>query len=213
MYGGDMDGVPLEQGDGRGNIRKNQGDQRRRSLVLAAYHLIAEKGFEQLRTREVATRVGINIATLHYYFASKEDLIQGVVDHLLEEFRTAPVSLPVREYTTPLDRIQAMILTIRYRLREMPEMFIVLSELVLRSLRDPSIKQSLKKLDDSWHATIEQIVRDGQQQGMFRDDLDPDGMATELIILLKGITYHHTTSVRAIDFDRILKDVERLLLR
>src|SRR6266567_243915 len=66
-----------------GRARTTHGDERRRSLVLAAYDLIAEKGFEELRTRDVAMRTGVNIATLHYYFASKEDLIEGVVDYLL----------------------------------------------------------------------------------------------------------------------------------
>jgi AcrR family transcriptional regulator len=211
--GADMNVTHVEQGDSGGRIRKVQGDERRRSLVLAAYHLIAEKGFEQLRTREVAARVGVNIATLHYYFAGKEVLIQGVVDHLLDLFRTAPVPSLVPEHATPLGQIRAMFLTIQYRLQEMPEMFIVLTELILRSLRDTSIKQSLKKLDDSWHAYLKQVITDGLQQGVFRDNLDPDSTATELIILLKGITYHHITSSRAFDFDLILKDVERLLLR
>src|SRR6266568_257435 len=77
-----------------GTAPKTQGDQRRRSLVLAAYHLIAEGGFERLRTRDIAARAGVNIATLHYYFARKEDLIRGVVDHLLYEFSTVPTSSP-----------------------------------------------------------------------------------------------------------------------
>jgi AcrR family transcriptional regulator len=50
------------------------GDERRRSLVLAAYHLIAEGGLERLRTRDIAARAGMNIATLHYYFPGKEDV-------------------------------------------------------------------------------------------------------------------------------------------
>lgn len=50
-----------------GTAPKTQGDQRRRSLVLAAYQLIAEGGFERLRTRDIAARAGVNIATLHYY--------------------------------------------------------------------------------------------------------------------------------------------------
>src|SRR5579883_2725357 len=84
----DMHAQPDEHGDGSRAVHR---DERRRSLVLAAYQLIAEKGFEHLRTRDVATRAGVNIATLHYYFAHKEDLIAGVVDHLLHEFRTLPV--------------------------------------------------------------------------------------------------------------------------
>jgi len=73
-----MSEVHTEQDEQRDRTRTAHRDERRRSLVLAAYQLIAEKGFEQLRTRDVAARAGVNIATLHYYFASKEDLIPGV---------------------------------------------------------------------------------------------------------------------------------------
>src|SRR5205823_12230072 len=56
-------------------------EDRRRALVLAAFGQIAERGFEGLRTREVAAEAGVNIATLHYYFPTKEALIRGVVAH------------------------------------------------------------------------------------------------------------------------------------
>src|SRR6202022_2651424 len=135
MDGVEMSDTHIEQAVSGDRTLKVQGDERRRSLVVAAYQLIAEKGFEQLRTREVAARVGGKIATLHYYFASKEDLIRSGVDYLLELFRTARVPMQAPEGTTPIGQIREMFLTIEYRLREMPEMFIVLSELVLRSLR------------------------------------------------------------------------------
>ena len=63
-------------------------NERASDIVLAAYMLIAEKGMEGLRTRDVALKVGINSATLHYYFPTKEALVQGVVAHLMHELMT-----------------------------------------------------------------------------------------------------------------------------
>src|SRR2546429_9897496 len=68
------------------SARTTHGDERRRSLVLAAHDLIAEKGFEDLRTRDLAMRAGGKIAKLHYYFVSKEGLIDGAVAYLLDLF-------------------------------------------------------------------------------------------------------------------------------
>src|SRR5271157_2342927 len=62
---------------------------RRTELILIAYNHIAKRGFEGLRVRAVAAEAGINNATLHYYFPTKEDLIKGVVDHLIEKFSTS----------------------------------------------------------------------------------------------------------------------------
>src|SRR5947208_10483351 len=60
--------------------------ERRRALVAAAYRRIASDGFEGLRTREVAADVGVNIATLHYYFPTKEALIRGVIGYAVSRF-------------------------------------------------------------------------------------------------------------------------------
>ena len=42
----------------------NTQEKRRQELVLAAFHQIAERGFEGLRTREVAGEAGVNIANM-----------------------------------------------------------------------------------------------------------------------------------------------------
>src|SRR4029078_13664414 len=62
--------------------------ERQEALVQAAYDLLAERGFEGLRRRDIAAKVGVNIATLHYYFPTKEKLIRGVVAYAMGRFRT-----------------------------------------------------------------------------------------------------------------------------
>ena len=84
-------GSGAETGTGRRSGYTRHGAAQREALVQAAFNLIAERGFEGLRTRDVAARAGVNIATLHYYFATKEDLIRSVVDMLAEKFRTQQV--------------------------------------------------------------------------------------------------------------------------
>jgi AcrR family transcriptional regulator len=194
-----------------GTVPKTQGDERRRSLVEATYHLIAEGGFEGLRTRDIAARAGVNIATLHYYFARKEDLIQSVVEYLLQQFMTAYLPGSPFEMKTPLEQIRGELAEMQYLLQEKPEMFIVLNELVLRSLHDPAILHMIKWLDEGWHTYLEQVIRDGIKQSLFRADLDPGNVATWLILLTKGTTLHYMTNPGAVDFDRIRAEVEHWL--
>lgn len=204
---------PYTEQDGHEDeTRSAHRDKRRRSLVLAAYQLIAEKGFEQLRTRDVATRANVNISTLHYYFASKEDLIRGVVDHLLDMFSSSPTSEQEINNTEPLQQIRAMFLMTHHRFQTQPEMFIVLSELVLRSLRDPSLQPALQRLDMGWHMYLQHLIMDGIQRKVFRANIDAGQMATKLIIQIKGFFFHQITQPESIDFHSILTDVEQLLL-
>jgi AcrR family transcriptional regulator len=194
-----------------GTTPKSQGEQRRQSLVEAAYHLIAEGGFEQLRTRDVAARAGVNIATLHYYFARKEDLIQGVVEYLLQQFMTAYLPGSSFEMRTPLEQIRGELVEMQYLLQEKPDLFIVMNELALRSLRDPAVRAHFTWLEKGWHGYLEGVLRRGKEQGLFRSNLDADGGATWLILLIKGTTLHWITNPEAVDFERIQAEVERWL--
>ena len=184
------------------------GEQRRQSLIEAAYQLIAEKGFEQLRTRDIAARTGVNIATLHYYFARKEDLIQGVVEYLLKQFMLAHLPDSPFEMGNPLEQIRAELAEMHTLLHERPEVFIVMNELALRSRHDPMIHASLQWLDQGWHTYLEQILRQGKEQQLFRPDLDPERAAAWLILLFKGATLQFLTNPQSVDFQQIRTEVE-----
>ena len=196
----------------QGRARTTHGDERRRSLVLAAYDLIAEKGFEELRTRDVAMRAGVNIATLHYYFASKEDLIEGVVDYLLDLFSSEASQDLQLDFSTPLGHLQAMFRNTVYRMRTMPKLFIVLGELVMRSQRHPELERAMQRMDEEWLRYLSWILQEGVAQGQFRDDLDPELTAKKIIVVVKGVTFSYVWSRQEVDFEGILHILERLVL-
>ncbi len=192
--------------------RTTHGDERRRSLVLAAYDLIAEKGFEDLRTRDVAMRAGVNIATLHYYFASKEDLIDGVVDYLLDLFSSEASQDLQLDFSTPLGHLRAMFRNTVYRMRTMPKMFVVLGELVMRSQRHPELERAMQRMDEQWMHYLGWILAEGVAQGQFRADLDPETTAKKIFVVVKGITFSYVWSRQDVDFEGMLQIVERLVL-
>jgi len=186
-------------------------NRRQLDLVLAAYHLIAERGFEQLRTRDIAARAGMSIANLHYYFASKEDLIHSVVDYLHQQFVTVHTPAFNMSTGTPLEQIRMQFADVQFRLREKREMIIVMNELYLRALRDPALQTRLKGLDDQWQHYFETVLNDGIQQGMFRKDLNPRAAASVLIAFLKGITYSLMVYPATVNFVEACAELERWL--
>jgi TetR/AcrR family transcriptional regulator, regulator of cefoperazone and chloramphenicol sensitivity len=178
----------------RGN--KGSGDpaggDRRRALVLIAYRKIAAQGFEGLRIREVAAEAGINNATLHHYFPTKEDLIQGVVDFLRQEFQTGRAPRPEPGDLPPLEELRYEFEDTRHRLREAPEMYVVLAELYARSRRNPAIARACETLEAHWRAHLVGILDRGVQARVFRTDLDRVAAAAAIMVQMKGIAYHAT---------------------
>src|SRR5271169_4919372 len=109
--------------------------------LSAAFACLAADGFEGLRTRSVADRVGVNIATLHYYFPTKEALIGGVADFLAAQFITlhAPPVPPTGR--AALDRLHQEFADAHFYRTKHPDLAAVLCELQLRGRRDPAIRK------------------------------------------------------------------------
>ena len=182
-------------------VRRQQArtQDRKRELVEIAYRLIADNGLEGFRIRQVAGAASIDNGTLHYYFASKETLIQSVVEHLMQDLQTNRCDQGNSEDRTALDELRTEFADIRVRLHESPEQFIVLSELAIRSWRDPTIAEMFKRLDDGWYAHLEALLKRGIEQGLFRKDLDVGSCARAIMVALRGIGYQSRLPRRKLD--------------
>lgn len=184
------------------------GEVRRQALVLAAFHQIAERGFEGLRTRDVAARAGVNVATLHYHFTTKEALIWAVRDYISAQFMV--LHHPgYRRTGTPLERLRMEFADACYYERERPELIAVLQELYLRGRRDPLVQAVLDDIGHHWQGTIEDILRAGVDDGTFRADLDLEVAAHIIVTFMRGRYFNGNGNA---DFARACAEIERWLL-
>jgi TetR/AcrR family transcriptional repressor of nem operon len=173
--------------DGEGG---STGSDRRSELVLIAYRQIATLGFEGLRVRDVAAQAGINNATLHHHFPTKEALIQAVVEHLLKEFQIGHAPRRARREPSPIEELRYEFEDTRYRLRDAPETYVVLMELYVRSLRNRAIARVLEMLERQWRSHLLGILERGVRTGAFRCDLVLADAATMIMVQLKGLCFH-----------------------
>ncbi|TME18207.1 MAG: TetR/AcrR family transcriptional regulator [Chloroflexi bacterium] len=179
-------------------------EDRRQELVRAAYSQIAERGFEGLRTREVAAGVGVNIATLHYYFPTKEALIRGVVEHAMGRFRTT-----LAPHGSPADQLRNHLRAVRKLLREEPGLGLVLGELNLRSARDPAIAGIMRQTYDAWHQTLRGLLRRAVKEGHLPPEIDTDEVAALVVAALTAMTLPTLSSSPRTD--QALRQLERWL--
>ncbi|HEY7790701.1 MAG TPA: TetR/AcrR family transcriptional regulator [Vicinamibacterales bacterium] len=173
-------------GRGRaGRPRSVDGERldRRLELVRAAYQIIARHGLEHLRTRGVAEAAAINVATLHYYFPTKESLIAAVASHLATLFDTRAET---RGGVGALQALRQEFADMRDYLADRPEMIQVMFELNARARRDRRIARIIEPLKASWRGTIERVVAGGVAEGVFRSDLNTAHVAGAIVAALWG---------------------------
>jgi AcrR family transcriptional regulator len=159
----------------RETTRENT-DDRRRAIAAAARALIVEKGIEGLRTRDIADRVGINVATLHYHVPTKEALIGLVADAVRDDFRSQSLVRP-RAHLSPAERLEHEFYDFREMFFEQHDVLAVMSELMERARRDPATKRVLQPIIGKWREMVADILIAGAADGTFRPDLDPEPAA------------------------------------
>lgn len=187
--------------------RESTGD-RRQAIAMAARALIAEKGMEGLRTRDIADRVGINIATLHYHVPTKEALIGLVTETLRQDFRAQSLVRP-REHLSPSERLEHEFFDFWELVTEQPEVLALMSELHERARRDPLVRDAVMPMMRYWEQMVADILAAGRDDGSFRPNLDPDAGAIMVIGAMMGLCRNRDCSSDT--FERLCAELRRAL--
>jgi AcrR family transcriptional regulator len=182
------------------------GDRRRRDLLAAAYELIAEKGLEGLRTRDIAARAGVNISTLHYYFGTKEALLEAVVLFVAEKF--AGEGDLAQASTDPT--LRAHIERAEQSFRSSPELAIVLQELALRAQRDTVTRKAFRPIFKFWNEQVEAIVKTEMDAGSILP-ADAHELALVVTSFIMGAMTQLGVNAKAFDFHALSRRLLRMV--
>jgi len=132
--------------------------------------------------RDVAARAGVNIATVHYYYASKEDLIGAAYQVMQQRFKA---SLPLDG--SPADRLAAHLNGLLDLLIGDAELRQVLAEVALRAGRDAGLAEQIGAAEDGWFEAVRQLVQQGVDDGSWVVEVDPAAFAVTVLAMLKGV--------------------------
>ena len=66
---------------------KEKGEKNRDNILNAADHLFYVKGFTETSFGDIADRAGVPKGNFYYYFQSKDDLLEAVVDRRIQVLR------------------------------------------------------------------------------------------------------------------------------
>lgn len=172
-------------------------DDRKRAIAAAARSLIVEKGFEGLRTREIADRVGINVATLHYHVPTKDALIELVAQSMKEDFMEQYYRYP-REGLSPQQLLDLEIEKHRATRRHNPELLLVMEEMGRRARHDPTIAHYIDPMRGYWRQQIIDILKDGVADGSFRANLYPEAACYMVIGTMIAISIYRLEDEAAV---------------
>jgi AcrR family transcriptional regulator len=156
----------------------------REEIMEATYRALGEYGYADLTMQHIADHLGKSTSLLHYHFDTKEELLVAFIDHIMAEFReehAPPTDLPPEE-----------------RLREFLDLWVfdpdedertalhlALLEFRSRGPFNDAYREQLVRSDELLRGTVEEILRDGIEAGVF-EPVDPEPTARLIVATLDG---------------------------
>lgn len=83
-------------------------DVRRNEILNVAQQLFYTKGYEQTAVRDIINHIGIAKGTFYHYFHSKEELLDALVDHLLQQVTAVAEPMVNDPHLCAMEKIQRL---------------------------------------------------------------------------------------------------------
>lgn len=134
----------------RGLARPNS-DGKREQIAAAALRVLLAEGVFNSTTRKIAEAAGVSVATLHYHFRDKDEILLSVMERFVQTYRAALADQFPPDQTLE-QRIAAMIPFICGQIRKRPAEQLLLQEMTVYMLRHPELEALARAKDMHFQA-------------------------------------------------------------
>lgn len=147
----------------------------RAAILLAAREVFEAHGLDGARTGEIAKRAKVPQGLLYHYFAGKEDLFRAVLEQSLEPYFRSTIELLETGEVDGLDLLERAIRIHFQFLREHPQVPRLMAWWrANQGWRNGSLLPEEKaELCERPYILGMQRIREGQERGFIRTELDP----------------------------------------
>lgn len=190
-------------------------EARREEIIKAAGRVFLAKGYEATSFKDIAEEVGLDRATLYYYFASKQELFQTATGAAVARNAQAAERLAASD-ASPAEKVADILSLIlqSYTDTDYPYMYIFLQEDVRRMATGDNDRWGKTVLSFSrrFEAAVTKVFADGIEAGLFSADVPPV-ILTKALVGMSSWTYRWYRSGGALSAQQIAELFARIMLR
>lgn len=156
----------------------SRADITKQKLYDAAIAVLGDKGFAGASVDEIVERAGVAKGTVYYHFAGKAELVEALIADRMRPLADAFAKAAEDNAGDPAAALEAMI---RAELQFFSD-HAAFSKLLLTEMwrEDRLWRNTLLMLRHDLFATIERVIVQGVESGLFRAGIDPTFGASAL---------------------------------
>jgi AcrR family transcriptional regulator len=187
--------------------RRIEAEQR---LVQAAAELVGEIGPGKVTLANVGERAGYSRGLATHHFGSKGALMQRLVDAVTSQFRDAMVE--ESQSDSPIDQLRRLVDFYFHLLSDLQPVNRARLVLWADAVAGPSedVRPQMVSADREFREEIEKRIELAVTAGEVKADVDPHGLATVIVAMLRGVALQHVLDSQ-VDLVAAHSEIEQLL--
>ena len=170
-------------------VRAHQADQTKARILKAAITVFARDGYAGGRIEQISKEAESNDRMIYYYFASKENLFVQVLEHTYEAFNQAE-SVRRPDLSQPVEALRQQVGFFWDYYVAHPEFVAILTIENLHKGKHAQQSRELSRLSATTVGVIQPIIEAGQQQGLFRHDVD----INHVYLMIASLCYFYNSN-------------------
>lgn len=163
-------------------------DLRRKEILTAAGRCFVQQGFHATSMKDICAAVGMSAGTLYHYYASKAEIIEGII---AEERKMTDGLLTGLAQSQ--DFIEALFSAFDAIFASITSDDLVLhAEVSAEILRQPALRDATRNAEQTSRAALAGAIARAQAAGEVDHRLDPAWAAVLVSALIDGLLWHAT---------------------
>jgi AcrR family transcriptional regulator len=152
-----------------------RGQKSRRELIEIAIDCFARFGYQGTSVDRIARAAGVTKGAIYYHFRDKEDLLTAAVADRVEEFEQRVQKACENTGAVSALRRIARVCVEHAKSNDYPRFTITLMVEAIET--NHAISDQLREMMRRFRAFLREIIRSGQEDGLFRADVDASAAA------------------------------------
>lgn len=168
--------------------RRSLKETRQKEIIEVFYTIAKQEGLENASLAKTAERAGMNPSLIIHYFKSREQLVFGLIQFILDRYLEI-FNVPASATNTPKTILQKIIDNVFSKKWNILFDDSVSYSCYALALRDDALASRYKKLLDTLRKNMEQYIRACKKEGLLQV-ANPAVTADLIFVLVDGAYYY-----------------------
>jgi AcrR family transcriptional regulator len=159
-------------------------DAQRERILRAGAEVLADRGFDGARLRDVARAAEVSIGMLQHYFENRDELFRQAfawsIDDLIDRWNAAAAS-----ESGPWRRFELLVEALT-RDPDLGRRCATWTEYCASAARHPELRDGVRRVEREWHTLFSSIVEQGVRTREFAPVLPTGTAVAALVALVDG---------------------------